>query len=654
MDYAALAKQYGGTTAAPAVDYATLAKQFGGSTATPAAQPPSEIPTGRRFYSMAEVPGQMLQNVGPSASKFYGGLVQAVTSPVQTLTSLLDAGAGALRNTLPDKVVSFIDQFDTNPQATQRAVETANAIGGMYKDRYGTYEGIKRTFAEDPVGAAADLSTLLTGGAAATTKLPAVSGALSKAAAVTNPLAPVGLAVNAVKQPIKAAGNLFEAAFNPKNALYIRAAEGQGPEIINALRSAKEIVPSSMPTAAQAAADTGVVGFQKMGKSAANVLETQYKGRELEQAAAAKAAARSVGKTPDDIAALEAQRTAVTTPMYKTADKTLSKVDSDLVALMGRPSMDQVMSRAARLAAEKDMPFQIGKTTPEVRTPSSLVNEAGVPLGESVTPAQFATLPGTSIHFIKQAFDDLTKDPATFGIGAAEARAIGNTRGEFLKWAEQTEKNPAYKQARETFAKMSDPINQMQVGQFLENKLTPALGEETARLRATGYATALEQAPATIKKATGETRFKDLETMFKNDPEALKTLYLVRDDFARQAKSERLMKGGVKQEFDASRATQALAGENALPSMINTVTTLANAMWRNLRGKIDQKVAVEVATEMLFPGKAADALEKALRQQANRQAVSKAFNAPFEAVYASPASVNMLGPVQQNQNALAK
>jgi hypothetical protein len=638
--------------AQPQADAANPFAQF--APAPPAAQLPSEIPTGRRSYSIGDVPGQMVQNVGPSAAKFYGGVVQAITSPVQTLTGLLDAGAGALRNTLPKGVVSFIDQFDTNPQATQRAVETANAIGGMYKDRYGTYEGIKRTFAEDPVGAAADLSTLLTGGAVATTKLPAVSGALSKAATVTNPLAPVGLAVDVVKQPIKAVGKVAKAAFDPKNALYLRAAEGQGPAIVNALRNAQEIVPGSMPTAAQAAADTGVVGFQKMGKSAAGVLETQYKGRELEQAAAAKAAARSVGKTPDDIAALEAQRTAVTTPMYKTADETLSKVDSDLVALMGRPSMDQVMSRAARLAAEKDMPFQIGKTAPEIRTPSSLVDEAGVPLGESVTPAQFATLPGTSIHFIKQAFDDLTKDPATFGIGAAEARAIGNTRGEFLKWAEQTEKNPAYKQARETFAKMSDPINQMQVGQFLENKLTPALGEETARLRATGYATALEQAPATIKKATGETRFKDLETMFKNDPEALKTLYSVRDDLVRQAKSERLMKGGVKQEFDVARATEAIAGENALPNMINNVTTLANAMWRNLRGKIDQQVAVEVATEMLFPGKAADALEKALRQQANRQAVSKAFNAPFEAVYASPASINMLGPTQQNQNALSR
>jgi len=43
MDYAALAKQYGGSTAAPAVDYAALAKQFGGTTGAE-----SGIPTARQ------------------------------------------------------------------------------------------------------------------------------------------------------------------------------------------------------------------------------------------------------------------------------------------------------------------------------------------------------------------------------------------------------------------------------------------------------------------------------------------------------------------------------------------------------------------------------------------------------------------------------
>jgi hypothetical protein len=246
----------------------------------------------------------------------------------------------------------------------------------------------------------------------------------------------------------------------------------------------------------------------------------------------------------------------------------------------------------------------------------------------------------------------LITDPATFGIGKSEANAIKGTRAEFLKWAEQTEKNPMYGKARETFSKISEPINQMQIGQFLESKLTPALGEETARLRATGYSTALEQAPATIKKATGESRFKTLEDAFKSDKQALADLYAVREDLARMAKSENLAKGGVKSELDVRKASESLAGETLVPNLINRATSIANHVWRKMRGKIDQSTAIEIATEMLLPGKAADALAKAYAQQQRRQAIGNVLNAPFEAMYATPALTNMLAPAQQNQNAL--
>lgn len=632
---------------------APAANPFDQFDAAPAAT--GGIPGPRRSWS--DVAKEAYTNAPSSLMNLYTGMAQAITSPIQTAQGLLDVGAGALQNVTPKVVKDFVNRFETNPEAAQRAVEAANAVGGEYARRYGSVEGFKNALATDPAGVAADFSTLMTGGAAATARAaPAVSKAMGAAGRVTNPLAPIGLAVNVAKYPLAAVGNVAEATFNPKNALYMRAAEGQAPAIINALRGAQEIVPGSMPTAAQAAADTGVVGFQKLGKSAAGVLETEYKGREAAQKAALRGAVGGVGKTAEDLTAAKAARETVTEPMYRAADKTLSKVDSEFTSLLQRPSMDQVMARAQRLAAERDIPFQLGKTAPEQRVPSMLVDEAGRPLAETVVPATYAQLPGTSIHFIKQAFDDLIKDPATFGIGASEARAIGNTRKEFLAWAEQLSKNPAYKEARETFAKMSAPIDQMQVGQFLESKLTPALGEDTARLRAAGYATALEQAPQTIKKATGETRYATLEEVFKSDPEALKALHAVRDDLARQAKSEALAKGPVKQQFDVTRATEAIAGETALPNMINRVTTVANDIWRRLRGRIDQNVAIEVAQEMLFPGKAADALEAAMRQQARRQAISSAAAAPAKAAYVTPAIANMLAPQQQqqNQNALAR
>ena len=133
-----------------------------------------------------------LKNVPRSAGKFVGGIYEAVTSPIETAKGLVDIGAGAIQNVLPQGVVDFVNSFSSDPSNAERAVAAANAVGGMYKDRYGDYESIKRTIAEDPVGAAADLSTLFSGGALATAKIaPTVSQGLTKAATVTNPLSVV-------------------------------------------------------------------------------------------------------------------------------------------------------------------------------------------------------------------------------------------------------------------------------------------------------------------------------------------------------------------------------------------------------------------------------------------------------------------------------
>ena len=163
---------------------------FAAATYKPKAPAPAAgMPGPRKNYGLLEVPGQAIANIPASAKKFAGGLYEAVTSPVQTAMGVLDIGAGALQKALPESAVNFINQFEGNTNAAVRAVEAANAMGGMFKDRYGSYEGIKRTLAEDPVGAAADLSTLLTGGSMAASRVaPNVSRTLQTAATYTNPL----------------------------------------------------------------------------------------------------------------------------------------------------------------------------------------------------------------------------------------------------------------------------------------------------------------------------------------------------------------------------------------------------------------------------------------------------------------------------------
>lgn len=633
--------------AQPQASAANPFEQFAPAPAT------SGVPGPRRSYSLAEVPVEAVKNVPESAGKFVGGVVQAVTSPIQTLTGLLDAGAGALRNLLPQGVVNFIDQFDTNPQATQRAVQTANAIGGMYKDRYGSYEGIKRTFAEDPVGAAADLSTLLSGGGAALTKAGATrtGGALSTAGGAINPMRPIAPVIEApFKLAAKGAGAVYN-ALDPKSAAYLTAVEGRGQEVLNALRQPSEIVPGSLPTAAEAAAPAGATRFSAMGASAAKTAPTPFYERAEAQKAAQLAAVQKVGQTPTALKAAEEARSATAKSLYGISDNAMVAADNTFTTLLDRPSMDKVIARAADLAAEKGQPFQIGQNRPAQTVPSAIVDEAGRPLGQTVIPGEVAKYPGSSLHAMKMAFDDLIKNPERFGIGAAEVGAIKGTRAQFLNWVE--DKAPAYRTARETFATQSRPINQMQVGQFLEGKLKPALGEETARLRAAGFAGAMENAPGTIKRATGESRFQTLSEVLT--PDQLKIVEDVRADLARSRQAEAQAAAARGAGPDVNLMGTEVMGNVRAPNFINNVTTVANDLLRRMQGKLDQKLAIELAAEMLDPASAAAALEKAMARQAKGEKLADPFKKTGKAaskVLRTPAAVNMLAPAADVQNSL--
>ena len=155
-----------------------------------------------------EMVGQAITNIPSSAGNLVSGLYHAVTNPVQTASGIMDVAAGGLQNAMPKSVVDFVNKFESNPEAAQRAVIAANEAGGALKQRYGSVEGIKNTIANDPVGAMADLSTLITGagglargGAIGFNAIPksaasvkTVSGLnttadiLGKAADVTNPI----------------------------------------------------------------------------------------------------------------------------------------------------------------------------------------------------------------------------------------------------------------------------------------------------------------------------------------------------------------------------------------------------------------------------------------------------------------------------------
>lgn len=572
---------------------------------------PKKAPPKRSLIGAA---AEGVTNIPSSAAEFATGLYTAVTNPIQTAGSMMDLAAGGLQTSaekiLPKKVYNFIQNLDADPKSAERAMRAARQFGGQMADRYGTYDAIKNTLATDPVGFAADMSTLLSGGAGVAGRAGKVGTAakLEKLAQRTNPvnaLRPVGRAVAkaAGRAPLKIAN-----VMSPKSAAYMEAAEGRAPELIAQLRAPSEIVPGSKPTAAQQASPLGLTKFSAMGEAGAKALPSENLARAGENEAARLASLRTVGGTAEDLAAAKTARTEAAGPFYREADKILVEADKKFTSLLGRPSMDRVLSRASELADEKGVPFQIGQNRPEQNIPSKILNAEGQPMGTINIPGETAKYPGSSLHMMKLAFDDLIKNPERFGIGATEVRAIGKTREEFLNWAEN--KVPPYKTARETFAAKSKPINQMEVGQYLEGKLTAPL--EGGTERAGVFANAVRDASGTLKRATNnQVRFNALSDVLT--PEQVRIVKAIRDDLSRvQTTKTQAQKGTAA----APRISQLASQIGDAPAVLNRVVTIANTIFNRLQGQIDRKLAIQIATEMFDPKVAAAAVEKATAREA--------------------------------------
>lgn len=140
---------------------------------------PTDIP-------LSDVPVQALSNLGSSAWNTAKNVVSPLVHPVQTMESVSRTARGA---------IDYASQGFSPENRPQ-----AEAVGKFFSDRYGGYENLKRTAAQDPVGLLMDASTVLTGGGGL---LSGVSDAASMAGKVGGILSKAGEAINPVMLPFK-------------------------------------------------------------------------------------------------------------------------------------------------------------------------------------------------------------------------------------------------------------------------------------------------------------------------------------------------------------------------------------------------------------------------------------------------------------------
>lgn len=142
-----------------------------------------------QYTTAGDVASNAIANFPSSFRNLIGNIVTAIANPLETGKSILDVGAGALQNVLPERLVQAVGE-------DKQSREMARKVGEFYAERYGTGEGFKRAIAEDPAGVLADLSTVLSGGAMAAPR--AIAQPLSRAAAMVDPLTQAARGVTAV------------------------------------------------------------------------------------------------------------------------------------------------------------------------------------------------------------------------------------------------------------------------------------------------------------------------------------------------------------------------------------------------------------------------------------------------------------------------
>jgi hypothetical protein len=399
---------------------------------------------------------------------------------------------------------------------------------------------------------------------------------------------------------------------NAKGMLLNEAAGGQKNAVLDALDAEKSFIPGERPTAAQAASIANAPAFAGVEKLAVQKYNPNLAAaRNAENMDARLAAVRSVGKDEPALKSAISTREANATEHYGKAFKELVNDDSTFADLMTRPSMKAAVSRAKELAAEaNDQPFSIGQTTPERVVPGPLVrNQNGMPrISSVVIPEEIAKFPVQSLHKLKKALDDVIAKPERFiGIGESERAAALNTRGEFLKW--MTDKSKAYAKAKAVYAKDSIPVNQMQVGQYLEDKLLAPLSEDTQRPGL--YAQALRDAPGTIKSATGGgPRYESLTDVMSQGQVGL--LGNVKSSLEREAITA---KQGTAGSARARDIVGSELGAIDLPNWLSKSVTLARYALEKIGVKTIHKTLGELAKDLQDPGTAARLMREASPDQ---------------------------------------
>lgn len=452
-------------------------------------------------------------------------------------------------------------------------------------------------------------------------------------AVVSDPLVPGGAAVvRGVERAAGIPGRATRAAvqkgreiFDPKTKFYMDLAEGRGQALISAARDpGAEIIPGVRPTFAQATADVGLPRVAAVGEQAAKKLPTEALALKDVQEAARVGQLTAIERTPERRAAAEKVRERRSAPLYRQAEGAGNVVD---VA----PTLAFIDDTIRKNPGNQPL------LTEMRRIRKGLVEPGLDPQGNPIL------VPRTNAKEVASTIDGLKS-----AIAKEDNKFI---KGELTQIKDDlTAAIPSMKEAQTAFKKGSRPINQMDVGKYLREKLEAPVPE--GGQRANVFAGAVREAPRTIKQALkGGPTYEKLTDILS--PAQKTNVDRVLMDLSRDQRVKELAQMGREAAPDLNMPMP----KTERPSFLNRVWTIANMIAERLEGKINDRLAVEIAAEFLDADRAAAALETAMRRSG--QAVPKPQRKPSgpisRAVKRAPVvtAPNQMNS-QENRNAMSR
>jgi len=325
------------------------------------------------------------------------------------------------------------------------------------------------------------------------------------------------------------------------------------------------ILPGVKPTTAEVANNPGLAQLERTIRNNPEYV-TPMTDRAMANKDAMLAALDDIAGDSAQLDLAKRSRSAVTKDLYDSVARVTVKPDKSLLTLMERPSMERAWSVAKKLAAEN------GDVLPETRD---------IMIREGFSPESIG-VSGKTLHYLKMAMDDITDlPPQVSGLGKHEAAAMARTRSSLGSWMD--ENVPQYGLARNWFARMSRPVNQMEVGQEFRNKLQPALADfgSTSRTRGEMFARALREGDETAARVLGRESASLDEVL---NPLQSSRLKLVAEQLARRTNADELGRAV------GSNTGQNLVSQNVLRQILGPLGLPESTMQRAAESALLQSV----------------------------------------------------------------